>query len=493
MDDEKLNAILKNPEGHRFAVIGLGEESGVSAANFLHARGARVKVTELRPSTEVASALSRLHPEIDVETNGHADDLHENCDVAIAAPGVPRSAKVIVGLRQQGVPVCGETELAAWHLKGKIIGITGTKGKSTTTMLAAQGASSRYERVWTGGNLSPPSLDLVDKAGKDDLVVLELSSFQLALTRSLKLDVAVVTNFGDDHLDRYGDLDSYRNDKLRITQLQDQHATMVLPWNDTATEPFGAKARGRKLYFGNSQDLPDGVVVASDHFLIKHHNREEKLPFPQTRFFQSPHNRLNAAAAISALLPLGLSSESILGAMQGFSGLPHRNESLGIIKGAEFINDSLGTNPKAMEAALRAGEGPVRLLAGGIFKGGDLLGMKDIVGQRVAGLYVFGQDRKIFSKAWSHVKGGGDFETMEKAFFAACNDLKAGDEILLSPGCASFDQFQSAKQRGDEFKKMVKAWAQKVSSPEETVNNEEVIKNETALDSKDGSKDGGAQ
>lgn len=480
-------------------MVGLGEESGVSAANFLHTRGAKVRVTELRSSTEVASALSRLHPEIDVETNGHAENLHKNCDVAIAAPGVPRGAKVLLGLREHGVPVCGETELAAWHLKGKIVGITGTKGKSTTTMLTAQGASSRYEKVWTGGNLSPPSLDLVDKAGKDDLVILELSSFQLALTRSLKLDVAVVTNFGDDHLDRYGDLDAYRSDKMRIAQLQDNQATMVLPWNDPATEPFGSKARGRISYFGESRDLSEGVVVASDHFLVKRHDREEKLPYPQTRFFQSPHNRLNAAAAITALLPLGLASDSILQDMQNFSGLPHRNESLGIIKGVEFINDSLGTNPKAMEAALEAGVGPVRLLAGGIFKGGDLLGMRDIVGQRVAGLYVFGRDGKIFSKAWPHVRGGGEFETMKKAFSAACSDMGAGDEILLSPGCASFDQYVSAKHRGREFKKMVKIWAQNFSSNESGSNNDEGLSDDGnlnkdgTLNKEAGSKDRGIQ
>ena len=413
------NANFKNK---RAVVVGAAR-SGISAAKLLKYLGAKVLVSDSKDTKEIrknSRQLKRLG--IGVELGGHSRELFRRCDLVVVSPGVLLTAACLNWARAENIPVISEIELASQVCPAAIVAITGTSGKSTTTTLVGHVLNSNSKKAYVCGNIGKPFSQEVAKVKKGDLVVLEISSFQLEACFNFKPKVCVILNFSPNHLNRHKDLDDYLKAKKRIFLNQDKNDFAIFNKNDAIVARLAKEVKSRVKFFAS-----DGKNLDA-----------------------------NYAAAVSVGKIFGITKADCLKALENFKGLPHRMEFIDKIKGVSFINDSKATTVVSTAWALNRIYSPVILIAGGQDKGVDFKSIKDLVRRKVKVLILIGEVKDKIKKAYKGIVPIIECENLKKAVYAAFNMGLEADCVLLSPMCASFDMFSDFEQRGNVFREEVK-------------------------------------
>ena len=431
-------------------VVGLGV-TGVATARFLINRGASVTVTDQKKEQETGSEEPLIRNlGIRMELGPHKIETFERADLIVVSPGVSHTILPIRRAKEQGIPVIGEIELASRFITEPIVAVTGTNGKTTTTTLLGKMLEDSGLKVFVGGNIGNPLIAYVDGEEKAEIVVIEVSSFQLDTIDTFRANVAVLLNITEDHMDRYPDLDAYAKSKARIFENQRYDDTAVLNGSDPVVRSLSRDILSRKVFFSSKEEK--GVAI-SDESIISQENMSRLLAD-----FKLPgkHNMENAAAASLAALAAGGTFEGVRTALRKFKGLSHRLEYIDTLNGVDFFDDSKATNVDSVAKALETFERPVVLIMGGRNKGSKFHTLRDLIEKHTKELIVIGEAKEDIKAELGDIKPVETATTMEDAVFKAYHAAaKPGDIVLLSPACASFDMYNSYAQRGEDFCKAV--------------------------------------
>ena len=428
----------------RSVIVGLGR-TGVSAARHLAARGHRLVVTDSRENPPGLAELRRLVPGAATALGGFDPAVLEGADQVVVSPGVSLAEPFLRKAAADGLDLVGDIELFAREAGGRVVGITGTNGKSTVTTLVGEFAKAAGLAVRVGGNLGEPALDLLD-GPPAAMYVLELSSYQLETTHSLQLEAAAVLNVTPDHLDRYRDLSEYAAAKARIFE---RTATAVVNLDDEIVVRMprpGQRTVGFSLRRGDA----DFRLLAQDGGDWLAAGAEPLMPVAALRL-PGRHNAANALAALAIGSVCGFPRDAMTGVLARFGGLPHRAERVRDRRGVAFIDDSKGTNVGATVAAIEGLDGPLVLIAGGEGKGQDFTPLGPACRGKVKQAVLIGRDAPILAAALAGHTEVSFADSMATAVGVAASVARAGDTVLLSPACASFDMFRDYAERGAVF------------------------------------------
>jgi len=436
-------------------VIGLGK-TGIAAARFAAERGAAVTATDEKPEADLREALGALEGlPLRVFTGGTDPALVAGRDLVVPSPGVPPFNSLIREAEQRGIPVVSETELAFRFLRVPVIAITGTNGKTTVTTLVGHILAKAGKRAFVGGNIGSPLIGYVGGPQDDDWAVLELSSFQLQRIETFRARVAVLLNTAPDHLDYHADYAEYRRAKERIFENQQPGDLAVLNADEPGSTALAGRLKARVAFFSSTGVPYEGMGLRGGEIVCRTGGREaESYPLSMIRI-PGRHNAENVMAAVMAARYAGCAPGVIAEAVAGFAGLAHRIEIAGEKGGVSFYDDSKGTNVSAVARALEAFEKPVILLLGGRDKNGDFETLEPLVRRRVKEMVLFGEARGRIGERIGGLVKTQTAATLREAVHTAYADAAPGDVVLLSPGCASFDEFRSYAHRGDVFKEAV--------------------------------------
>ncbi len=453
-------------KGKRVLVVGFGL-SGVAVAKYMAKQGARVTVTDIKQKNELTdSCNSCADLKIEYELGRHNNKTFHTAELIVVSPGVPLNIKPLEEARELKVPISCEIDLAAAGIKEPVIAITGTNGKTTTTTLIGEMFRADQKTACVGGNIGSPLLNYVTEGQKADVVVAEVSSFQLELTQRLVPAVAVFTNLEEDHLDRYPSVDAYYAAKKKLLQACDKNSFVVLNYDNPNIAKFAQENPGRLMWFTKRDPMEVGGEFAEQFvgcylnaknktIVAKINGKDEMYDVSQLRIF-GDHNKENLMAAICAARAMGVSPKAIQLAIVNFKGVAHRLEFVRRKDGVFFFNDSKGTNVMSVQRSLASfNSNPIILIAGGRDKNGDFTPLTTLVSKRCKIIILLGEAKEKINRAI------GDFAetylvgTFEEAVLLAYQKSRSGDIILLSPGCASYDMFRNYEERGDYFKKLV--------------------------------------
>lgn len=449
--------------GRHVVVVGLAR-SGLAVARFLQTRGARVTVTDqAEPGTLGSFVDEARRLGLALELGGHRGETFDKADLIVISPGVPHTIEPLVRARQRGVTVIGEIELASHHIDTPIIAVSGTNGKTTTTELLGRMLAASGLKVFVGGNIGNPLIEIADGNADLDVVVAEISSFQLDTTQNFRPHVAILLNISPDHLDRYSSLEDYADSKGRLFANQDGADFAICHGNDPLVQQQCRSAGSCILNFytqhpGNGQPGQGAIVTPKQIAIHIPGVAEGRIDLKHT-VLKGPHNRENIAAACLAALAAGGTLEGVQQALDLFQGLAHRLEKVRTHKGVRFINDSKATNVDAVIRALECFNEPVVLIMGGRNKGYDFTLLFDGVRRHVKKLIVMGEAGQEILEALGQAphEGAEMAEDMAHAVEQAAAAAQQGDAVLLSPACASFDMFGSYAERGELFRQLVEA------------------------------------
>jgi UDP-N-acetylmuramoylalanine--D-glutamate ligase len=449
-------------KGKRVLVVGLGK-SGVAAAKLLRARGARVTVSDAKSPEELGKDIPQLlELGIVVETGAHGDRTFRDQDLIVVSPGVPVDAPQLQQARALGLPVIGEVELAYRYLKGKIVAITGSNGKTTTTTLVGEILAKNGFKTQVGGNIGTPVTALVDSSTDDTWNVLEISSFQLETVETFRPAIAAVLNVTPDHLDRHGNFDTYAAMKARIFEFQTPADAAVLNASDDACRAMAGKVRARLAWFDRAKGTAEGAyVVGTDIVWQSGGSRKTVMPVGEIPL-KGAHNVENVLAGVAIAMLAGCDVAKVREAVRTFKAVEHRLEFVGEIQGVQYFNDSKATNVDATIKALESFPKNIHLILGGKDKGSDYTMLRPLIDERVKRVYTIGAAAE---KIENHLQGAPlvSAKTIQRAVELASDSAAPGDIVLLAPACASFDQFQSYEHRGRVFKELVTALAGKAA------------------------------
>jgi UDP-N-acetylmuramoylalanine--D-glutamate ligase len=443
--------------GSRVVVAGAAR-SGVALARFLLGRGARVTLSDAQPAAalgpEVAAAGAagaRL------ELGGHVAASFESADLVVISPGVPLTIAPIAAARRRGVRTIAEVELASWFLRGRLIGITGTNGKSTTTALTAHLLDHAGLKAIACGNIGTPLVALADDDTPDRHYVVELSSFQLEGIETLRPRVAALLNLTPDHQDRYPDMRAYYDAKMRIFMNQGPDDDAVINADDPETRDRAGRIRARRHQFSRAREVADGVCARGDALVLRRGGRDAgSVPLAASPLFGA-HNLENVMTALLVAGLCGVAPERAEAGLRAFRGLPHRLERVRVLDGAAWFNDSKATNVGATRMSLLSFPGDVVLILGGKDKGGDFASLAPLVRERVRHVVLMGHAGDAIGAQIGGAAPTTRVVTMAEAIAAARAQAPRGGVVLLAPGCASFDQYRNFEERGDDFRRRVLA------------------------------------
>jgi UDP-N-acetylmuramoylalanine--D-glutamate ligase len=445
---------VKDWHGQRVAVVGLGR-SGVALTRVLGELGARVLVSESRSAEALVSELQALPPgTFDLESGGHTDRLWQGQDAVVISPGVPYRMAVLEQARQHGVPVIGEIEVAYRLASAPMIAVTGTNGKSTTTSLIHAMLEAGGQTAVLAGNIGIP---LVGEVGTQaSWIVAEISSFQLESIETFRPHVGVALNITSDHLDRHGTMGEYRAAKARLFENQTLDDYAVLNADDPAVTTLADGRPSRVHRFSRHRAVELGCWLEGT--TIRSH-LGPYLTLPEDRTLHGVHNEENILAAATVGQIVGLPGDALVRVLRRFAPLHHRMELVERQGGVTWLDDSKGTNPGAVVAALESVRQPVVLIAGGKDKGMDFAPLARALPARVKALVLIGEATPRLEAAARQVgfTAVHRAETLAAAVTAARSLAAPGDCVLLSPACASFDMFRSAEDRGEQFAALVRA------------------------------------
>ena len=445
---------LRSLAGRPVTVVGLAK-SGIAAARLLHAAGAEVTGTDAKPLETLGREVLALRDLGIPLVTGGAGTGHD-ATLVVVSPGVPLDSPQVTGARMRGVPIIGELELGWRAMEADTIAITGTNGKTTTTALTGALLAEQPRPVLVGGNIGTPLAAHALRFPVDGLVVAEVSSFQLETIDTFQPRVAAVLNITPDHLDRHGDFAAYVDAKARIFLNQTPSDCAVLNADDGPTAALAARTRAHVLWFSRRRALDHGVFVRDGWVAAKLNGHvEEIVPLAEIGL-RGQHNVENVLAAAACALWLGLPAPAIRRAVGRFRAVEHRIEFVRDLRGVQFYNDSKGTNVASTIKALESFGERVVLIAGGKGKGQDFAPLAVAARGRVGHVVTIGEDGpKIAAALAAAGISSSAAPTMAAAIEVARSHAGAGDVVLLSPACASFDMFQNYEHRGQVFKKLV--------------------------------------
>ncbi len=444
-----MASLLKHPDERYVLVAGLGV-SGVAIVRFLRSKNIPVIATDSRPlGQDVTAPLEALGARCEI--NGHNVETFERAALVVTSPGIPLDMSFFNLARARGITVSGELDLFACFLERPLVAITGTNGKTTVTTLVSQMLKRSGLGVFTGGNIGTPLVRFLESGQTEDVVVAEVSSFQLDAATLFAPRVAVLLNIAEDHMDRYTDFAAYADAKWGIFRNQSKHDFAVV--NQILSMDFERKQdiQSALVTFGKG----NGCNAAIDNRAIAISTPDQNfvLDLSVTRL-NGAHNRENIAAAALAALLAGGTPAGIQSALDDFSGLAHRTEYVATLNGVDYYNDSKGTNPHAVAGALR-GFDRVILILGGRSKGTDFSCLAPLVNQRVKTVIVMGEAAREITAALGSAVRIQEAGSMADAVSIAEHLAVHGDTVLLSPGCSSFDMYDNYAQRGSDFKDQV--------------------------------------
>ena len=448
-------------QGKRVLVVGLGK-SGVASALFLKAHGARVTVSDTKTGDELHSEIPVLLDHgITVETGGHGERTFRGQDLIVVSPGIPLDAPALVQARALGGSVIGEMELAARFLRGPIVAITGSNGKTTTTTLTGEIMTAGGFSALVGGNIGTPAIALAERATPESVIVLEVSSFQLETIDSFRPKVAVILNVTPDHLDRHRTFEAYVDAKARILENQQSADSTVLNAADPTCVAMAARTKAQVFWFSRQKEVRQGAWVLDGNILFRDGAQQRQIMLVSEIPLKGAHNLENVLAAVCAGALMGCAAEKIRQAVREFKAVEHRLEYVATIRGVDYYNDSKATNVDATIKALESFPANIHLILGGKDKGSDYTLLNDLLRQRVKRAYTIGA---AAAKIESQIIGVEvvHADTLENALRKANAVAEPGDVVLLAPACASFDQFNNYEQRGQVFKQMVRALSAEV-------------------------------
>lgn len=437
-------------------VIGLGN-SGLNAALLLNGLGARVRVTEAADNGGVRKNATLLKGRgISFEVGRHTRDYVVGSELIVISPGVEGSSQAVKWATGLNIPIISEMELGYRYCKGRIIGITGTNGKSTvTTLIGAMLKKGALDTV-VCGNIGNSLCGEIGRIDKDTWVVLEVSSFQLERISKFKPYISIILNITDDHLDRYGEFMDYFNEKLKIFRNQDKNDILILNRDRKELSRIEERAKSKVLYYSNSPEA-SGAFTKGGRVFCSARGREEEICALGDIKLKGLHNIENVIVSSLAARLAGVKPSDIKDAIKNFNGLSHRFETVGVINGVEYVDDSKGTTVDSTYRALESCERPVILIAGGRDKNSDYTAIRDLVKKKVRHLVLIGEAAGRIKEALGSVVETREARTIQEAVEVSRKLAKDNYLVVLSPMCSSFDMFKDYKERGQVFKETVLA------------------------------------
>ena len=443
-------------KGKKIVVIGMGK-TGLASAIFLGKRGAKVVVTDEKSPDQWGGAFEQIRREkwLDVGDYSNIDVLRDT-DMIVPSPGIPPHNKLLVEALKRNITVISEIELAYRFINVPIIAVTGTNGKTTTTTLLGKILQGSGKKVFVGGNIGNPLIDYADTDQKDDFIVAEISSFQLQWIDQFSPFMALLMNITRDHVDYHGSFEAYCRIKARVFANQTQNDFAILNAADPEQKGIADTLPAQVFKFSSKKILPEGIFIQNQNIVLKIKGMQDEAYPLSIINLPGAHNVENVMAAIIAARLCGCSHQDIMTAVNAFHGLPHRIEFAGEKKSVKFYDDSKGTNVGSVLRALETFDQPVILLLGGRDKDGDFESLRPLLKMKTKKVFLFGEAREriasLIGKDQPIILKGRLKEAIESAYQAA----DPGDIVLLSPGCASFDEFANYKERGNYFKDVVR-------------------------------------
>ncbi|MBK8985096.1 MAG: UDP-N-acetylmuramoyl-L-alanine--D-glutamate ligase [Chloroflexi bacterium] len=441
--------------GKRLLILGLARQ-GKALARFAAEVGAQVTISDLRPPEKLAGSLADLHDlNLTYVLGEHPMSLLEEMDVLAISGGVPADAPLVLAARQRGITITNDSQEFMKRAPTAVIGITGSAGKTTTTALTGVMGQVAGRRTWVGGNIGRPLIADLHKMQPDDMVVQELSSFQLEIwTQSPR--VAAVLNVTPNHLDRHKTMAAYANAKANILRYQSADDVAVLAADDAGAMSLAGEVRGRLRTFSRRGAVADGAFVRDEYIWLKNGRETAVCPLSDIHL-PGQHNVLNVLAAVTLADTVGIPAEAMRQAIRTFRGVEHRLELVRELRGARYINDSIATAPERALAALASFDEPLILLAGGRDKDMQWDEWTRQVTERVKHVVLFGDlaamlERRLAEAGYTQMTR---VEGLATAVATAAHLAKPGDIVLLSPGGTSYDAFTDFAERGEHFRVLV--------------------------------------
>jgi UDP-N-acetylmuramoylalanine--D-glutamate ligase len=435
--------------GRQVVVLGAAR-SGIAAAALLVGRGARVTLTEMRGAFDGMERLERMG--VTLELGGHTAETIDRADLIVASPGVPLDQPVFDRARRRGTEIIGELELASRWVRGRIIAITGTKGKSTTTTLIGRMLTSGGRKAVVGGNIGVPLSAQVAASTADAIHVIEASSFQLEATATFRPWIALWLNLAADHLDRHPDVASYAAAKARLVANQHPEDFAVLNADDPVVRELGARGAARVVWFSPSGHTREGFAVDGAWIVRRTATSIEPLIPTGAVELTGRHMLGNVVAAAAVSWLAGIDTSAMTDALAGFRGLEHAMEPAGEIGRVRFVNDSKATNVDAALRSVESFEGGVVAIVGGRFKGGNLRELAEPLRARGRAVVAIGEAAPLVRDALADAVRVVDARSMREAVELAYEEARPDGVVLLAPACASFDWFEDYAARGRAFK-----------------------------------------
>jgi UDP-N-acetylmuramoylalanine--D-glutamate ligase len=438
----------------RVLVVGLAR-TGLATALFCAARGAQVTATDTRTETDLSESIPPLRAAgVSLELGDHRRESVLNADLIIPSPGVPADTPLLQSARAKGVTIWSEIELASRFLRGRLIGITGSNGKTTTTSLIEHILRSAGFSTILAGNIGTPLISCVEKTSEKTITVVELSSFQLELIETFRPNISLFLNLTPDHLDRHHTFESYGAAKARIFENQTEADSAILNADDAGATPH-APTKPRVYWFSRKQRVAQGAFVKENEILFRNNRREEAVLKLADIPLAGAHNVENVLAAVAATRLAGAEPAAVAKGVRSFAGVEHRLEFVAEIAGVRYYNDSKATNVDATLKALDAFPGRILIILGGKDKGSDYTLLQTPLRDKAILALLIGAAADKIEK---QIAGSVAIEragTIERAVETAAHAARPGDIVLLAPACASFDQFQNFEHRGRVFKELV--------------------------------------
>lgn len=439
----------------KISVIGAAR-SGIGAAKLAKKFGAIPFVSDSGSEEKLKSNLEVLrNSDIEFEVSQHSQRVFD-CDLMVVSPGVPSDADVIKTARNKKIKVISEIEFASWFCKGVTIGITGTNGKTTTTSLCGYLFNECGVKTYVAGNIGLAFSEIADKVKENEYVSLEISSFQLDLIDKFNPKVAMILNITPDHLNRYeNSVEKYSLSKQLIYKNQTENEYLILNRDSELLNQYLSVHKSKTFWFSTKEKVNDGCWLDNNRIIFCKDGKEEFSCNVSDIFIRGEHNIQNAMAVIIAAKIFDFENDRILRALNTFKGVEHRLEFVKEIEGIKFINDSKATNIDSVVVALKSFDEPIFLILGGLDKGNDYSIIEDLVIKKVKKIYAIGSSaEKIFNYFHNKVKTEIR-KDLEEVVASALSEARAGDVVLLSPACASFDMFENFEHRGKVFKEIV--------------------------------------
>ena len=451
-------SVFHNLNGVRATLIGLGRRTHVALARYLVAQGATVRISERKSADELTDEIALLGDlSVDWRLGGHQDSDVDDVDIVFVTPGAPRELPVLLAARRKGIPISNEIELVFARSRAPIVGITGSAGKTTTTTLVGEMLQRGTRPVYVGGNIGVPLIEQIDAIEPKSWVVLELSSYQLE-TLTASPTIGAILNVTPNHLDRHPTFEHYRDSKFNLLRFQDESGIAILGVDDPVTSGFRTSLRGSRRSFSAIREVPIGAFRRGEDLMTRDEAGDVAFSRVSQLRVRGQHNVLNVLAAAAIARSAGINAASIGDVTESFRGVEHRLESIGILNGVDYVNDSIATSPERTVAALRSFDRPVVLIAGGRSKHLPTNELAQEISRHCRAVIAFGEMADEIAEAVRETRDARDVTVqpatnLAEATARARDLARPGDVVLLSPAGTSFDQFRDFEERGESFKR----------------------------------------